>query len=168
MRVSLTGLLLAGACASSPVLPPPAFEPAPQQAERSAASQPKAPVATWEAEVALFQALNRERLARRLPPLRIDRGLSLIAQSTAGEYRRLGRGAEARVLTAADRDLQAFALTFERTLSAVAFAERVDDAVATLEAALDPAMRWVGIAVVQAPPPVGPRGGLGVVLTLGQ
>ena len=123
---------------------------------------------TWEAEVALYEHLNRERERRHAPALRIDRGLALVAQVSAGEYRRLGLGAEARVLAAADRDLSAFSLTFARTVSAVMFAERLDQASAALGVALDPSMRWVGVGVVPAPPPVGPRGGYAVVLTLGR
>jgi hypothetical protein len=121
-----------------------------------------------DAELALIDALNGERQARHLQPLRVDRGLAAVAQATAGEYRRLGRGNDARLLAAADRELQAFSLTFAHTFSAVMFAERIDEAAKGLGIALDPAAQWVGVAVVQAPPPVGPRGGYGVVLTLGE
>jgi hypothetical protein len=158
------------ACAAAPPKPPvlahtEPVSPAPRA--RARAMEPTA-LTPWEAEVALFEALNRERDGRHTPPLHIDRGLALVAQVTAGEYRRLGRGAEARLIAAADHDLAGFAMTFEHTLSAVCFAERLEEAAAALGVALDPSMHWVGIAVVPAPPPVGPRGGYGVVLTLGQ
>jgi hypothetical protein len=117
--------------------------------------------------VALYQALNRERESRHTPALRIDRGLALVAQTTAGEYRRLGRGSEGQLLAAADRELQSFSLTFGTTRSVVLFVERLEQAPSALDAALDPNMRWVGVGVVHSPPPVGPRGGYGVVLTLG-
>lgn len=171
MRIFLLLVLSTVACASHANQPPPMPISRAQMAAvpRSRPAQPPPLLDPRDAEVALYELLNRERERRNIAPLRIDRGLALVAQTTAGEYRRLGRGSEARLQVAADHDMVSFSLTFPVTRSACFFTEALNDSLALhLEKALDPAMHWVGVGVVHSPPPVGPRGGYGVVLTLGE
>jgi len=117
----------------------------------------------------LFDALNAQRQRNHAPPLQIDRGLCVVAERADSEYQRLGRGAEQRVLSLLNQDLQGFGLSFSRTLAAVVVVEEVSDAPSLLsDAALDPNMMYAGLVVGTAPDPVGPRGGYSVVLALGQ
>jgi hypothetical protein len=117
----------------------------------------------------LLDAINTKRRSNGSAPLRIDRGLCVVAERAHAEYRRLGRGAEQRVLGLLNQDLQGFGLSFARTLAAVAVVEEVREATQVLgEAALDPNMAYAGLVVGLSPPPTGPRGGYSVVLALGQ
>jgi hypothetical protein len=116
----------------------------------------------------LFYALNAARANRGASPLRIDRGLALIAQRAATTYQKIGRGLEQRVAAQADADLCSFSLVFERVAAAVVFVENIDEAVRVLQPALDPEMQFIGLDVAQGPPPTSPQAGFAVVATVGR
>lgn len=147
----------AAAAAPRPQPPPKPFSPLP-----SAVITPE-----WELPE-LLDAINRQRRIVGAPALRIDRGLSAVAERANAEYRRVGRGRERQVNNLLDRDLEGFALTFVETQSAVIAVEELQQAPPLLHAAMNPSMAYAGIVIGPAPPPVGPRGGYSVVLALGR
>jgi hypothetical protein len=165
MRFLYTLLVFLMACAHAPTAAA-ASRPKPSPIH---SSPPPNAVLTqpWEMPE-LFDALNLHRRMAGAPALRIDRGLCAVAERATAEYRRLGRGAEPRVLALLNQDLQGFALTFDTTRAAVVIVEELQQAPQLLHAALDPSMAYAGLVIGPAPPPVGPRGGYSVVLALGR
>jgi hypothetical protein len=116
----------------------------------------------------LLMAINEARAKHGAAVLHVDRGLALVAQVAAAEYQKLGRGFEQRVAAGANQDLRAFSLVFRQVLAMVICVDRLEQAQAVLQPALDPKMQYVGLTVASAPPPRGPLGGFAVVITLGE
>jgi hypothetical protein len=116
----------------------------------------------------LLEAINAARQRRGVAPLRVDRGLALVAQEAGNEYQKLGRGFEQRIATRTNANLRSFSLTFARVTAVVVFVERLEQAEAALTPALDPEMRFVGLSVSSGPQPSTQEGGYAVVVTLGR
>lgn len=125
------------------------------------------PLPAWGAPE-LLDAINRRRQDRGAQPLRIDRGLCVVAERANDAYQRLGRGSEQHVLAWTNQDLQGSALSFERVITMVLFFQSPAEAQQLLSAALDPRVLYAGVAISQVPPPMGGRGGYSVVMALGQ
>jgi len=122
----------------------------------------------WGAMPRLLRTLNEARQTRGAPALEVDRGLALVAQNAVAEYQRLGRGFETQVASQAKRELRSFSLVFAQVVAVVLCVDRLDQAQSALSPAMDPQMRFVGIAVARAPNPASERGGYAVVVTLGR
>jgi hypothetical protein len=123
----------------------------------------------------VLHALNEARAAHGAQPLRIDRGLALVAQQTSARYQRQGAGLDRRtaarlgigdrVASDAYRELSAFSLTFSDVRALIACLDDLSTVPQAMQPAMDTAWRFAGLAVDQSP---GPDAGFAVVLILGQ
>lgn len=169
-RVIASALLcsIVVACASGPAVsprPPPPMLPPPASPSPAVLTRATGAQDTSLAMPKVLRQLNAARTQQGAEPLWIDRGLALMAQQASASYQRLGRGLEKRVADDAYRELAAFSLTFSDVRAIVVCVDRLEQAVDAMQPALDPAMRYAGLAV--SPAPASDRG-YAIVLTLGR
>ena len=123
----------------------------------------------------VLNQLNAARVARGAQPLRIDRGLALVAQRASAHYQRVGAGLDRRAakrLGLVDRvagdaagELAAFSLVFSSVRALIVCLDDLEQAADAMQAALDPAWHYAGLTVARSP---GPDAGFAAVLMLGQ
>jgi hypothetical protein len=125
----------------------------------------------------LFAAINAARAQRGSQALKIDRGLALVAQQANASYLRLMQGQThclagkpgeelaQKVANEAYAQLAAFSLSFRDVRALVGCVNRLEQAVSTMEAALDPELRFAGLDVAMSQ---GVDDGIAAVLTLGR
>lgn len=130
-------------CASAP---PPAASARPSEPESAETARRELSEDLWPARV--LALLNEHRHAASAPPLAPSSALSEVAAEAARECFDGPRLDEQAVLARAHEQLERQSLLFRRVSAVVTLAESPADA-ASLEAALDPDARNVGIGVAR-------------------
>jgi hypothetical protein len=152
-------LLVSCASAPPPVAKARESEPESAEPERRELSED-----LWPARV--LALLNEHRHAAGAPPLAPSSALSEVATAAAHDCFEGPRLDEQAVLAQAHRQLERQSLMFRRVSAVVTLAEGPADA-ASLEAALDPDARNVGIGVARGMLDDSPEPRTAVVLVLG-